>query len=194
MDDDVRALTELNARFLGAYVIGSLDDLDAVLDPEFIYVDGVTGEVADRATYRAGLTGPSPTLTFDQVHVHVTGDTAVVTARCAGATPRPDGLVECLGGTTARVTAGGCRVSRRCRPAGLRRFGDGADLHRVALPRVQRLKGPPATRKIRAGEGKTPSAAGATEPFMSPAADDPVIVDEIVDVASDGDGAFQAAD
>lgn len=81
MDDDVQALTELNARFLGAYVIGSLDALDAVLDPEFIYVDGVTGEVADRASYRAGLTGPSPTLRFDQVHVHVTGDTAVVSGR-----------------------------------------------------------------------------------------------------------------
>jgi ketosteroid isomerase-like protein len=44
-------------------------------------VDGVTGQVTGHDDYRAELTGPSPTLTFDQVHVHVTGDTAVVTGR-----------------------------------------------------------------------------------------------------------------
>jgi hypothetical protein len=81
--DDIRALTEANARFLGAYVVGSLGDLDAVLDPSFIYVDGVTGEVTGHDDYHAELTGPSPTLTFDQVHVHVTGETAAVTGRNA---------------------------------------------------------------------------------------------------------------
>ena len=39
MEDDLRTLTELNARFLGACVVGSLDELDAVLDPSFVYVD-----------------------------------------------------------------------------------------------------------------------------------------------------------
>ena len=81
MDDDVQALTELNRRFIESWQVGSLDELDAILDPEFVYLDGVTGETKDRDGYRAGLTGPNPTLAFDQVHVHVTGDTAVVAGR-----------------------------------------------------------------------------------------------------------------
>lgn len=81
MDDDIATLTALNAKFIGAWQVGSLEDLDAVLDTEFVVLDGITGEVTDRAAYRAGMAGPNPTLAVDQVVVHVTGDTAVVSGR-----------------------------------------------------------------------------------------------------------------
>jgi ketosteroid isomerase-like protein len=81
MDDDVRTLTEINTRFLGAWQVGSREQLGLVLDPDFVYFDGVTGETTDRDGYMARLTGPVASLAFDQTLVHVFGDTAVVTAR-----------------------------------------------------------------------------------------------------------------
>lgn len=79
--DDELELRARNERFIGAFRIGSLEDLDAVLDPSFVVVDGTTGAYADREAYRARLTGPVPGLALDDVAVHVTGDTAVVTGR-----------------------------------------------------------------------------------------------------------------
>lgn len=81
MDDDARTLTELNTRFIDAFRLGSIEMLDSVLDDGFVYLDGATGRIADRAAYRATLTGPTPTLAVDDVRVHVFGDTAVVTGR-----------------------------------------------------------------------------------------------------------------
>lgn len=81
MDDDERTLIELNTRFIDAFRVGSIEMLDSVLDDAFIYLDGATGRTADRATYRATLTGPTPTLAVDDVRVHVFGDTAVATGR-----------------------------------------------------------------------------------------------------------------
>ena len=46
MDDDVRTVTELNARFIEAFRVGSLEMLDEVLDDGFIYLDGATGDTA----------------------------------------------------------------------------------------------------------------------------------------------------
>ena len=78
-DDDV--LIELNRQFLEGSRLGSWPMVDAILAPDFVVFDGVTGEVQDRAAYQAATTGPSPTLTFDQVGVHRSGDVAVVTGR-----------------------------------------------------------------------------------------------------------------
>ena len=60
--------------------------LDEVLDDDFIYLNGATGETADRAGYRTRLTGPNQTLTLDDARVHVLGETAVATGRTT-----PDG-------------------------------------------------------------------------------------------------------
>lgn len=79
--DDERTLTDLNWQFIESWRIGDVEMLDGVLDEDFIYLDGVTGRTADRATYRAGLTGPAETLAVDDVRVHLFGDTAVVTGR-----------------------------------------------------------------------------------------------------------------
>ena len=81
MDDDDRRLTELNFQFIEAWRVGSVELLDEVLDAEFIYLNGATGETADRAAYVARLTGPNPTIRVDDVRVHVFGDTAVATGR-----------------------------------------------------------------------------------------------------------------
>ena len=54
MDDDVRTLTELNARFIEAFGVGSLEMLDEVLDDGFIYLDGATGDTAVVTVARRG--------------------------------------------------------------------------------------------------------------------------------------------
>ncbi len=80
--DHVKALTELNLQFIDAWRKGAWELLDPILSPGFSYLDGVTGEVTDRAEYReAVLAGATPTIGIDQVAVHVDGEVAVVSAR-----------------------------------------------------------------------------------------------------------------
>jgi hypothetical protein len=80
--DDRDALVRLNDRFIGACRTGSWDELRPVLSADFRYVDGVTGEMWEMARYVEDLvTSPNPSLSIDQVVVHVAGDTAGVSAR-----------------------------------------------------------------------------------------------------------------
>jgi Domain of unknown function (DUF4440) len=80
--DDARVLTELNERFIDSFQRGSWELLEPILSPSFSYLDGTTGEVWELDRYATALDGhPSPSLTIDQLVVHVDGDTAVVSAR-----------------------------------------------------------------------------------------------------------------
>jgi len=82
MDDDVKVLTELNLQFIDAWRKGSWDLIEPILAPTFQYLDGTTGEVTDLAEYEESIRAhPVPTISIDQVVVHVAGDTAVVSAR-----------------------------------------------------------------------------------------------------------------
>lgn len=78
--DDTAELTRLNDHFIEACRQGSWEMLSQILSPDFAYLDGNTGEVVEREPYSKAL-GPAPTLTIDQVVVHVDGDTAIVSAR-----------------------------------------------------------------------------------------------------------------
>jgi Domain of unknown function (DUF4440) len=79
---DVEALTELNARFIAAFRDGSWESLEPILSPSFQYLDGATGEQWSHARYVENLQGhPSPSLAFDQLSIHVDGNTAAVSAR-----------------------------------------------------------------------------------------------------------------
>jgi ketosteroid isomerase-like protein len=80
VDDDAR-LIELNRQFIEGFRLGSWSMVDAILSPDFVYLDGVTGEAHDRAAYQASMTGPLPTLAVDEVGLHRSGDVAVVTGR-----------------------------------------------------------------------------------------------------------------
>lgn len=80
--DDISTLTDLNTRFIDAFRLGSWELLEPILSPAFVYLSGGTGEVTDRATYAENLrANPVPGLTFDQLVVHVDGDSAIVSAR-----------------------------------------------------------------------------------------------------------------
>jgi Domain of unknown function (DUF4440) len=80
--DDARALTELNLQFIEAFRQGSWELLEPILSPTFSYLDGATGEVWAHDRYVANLRdNPSPSLTIDQVVIHIDSDTAVVSAR-----------------------------------------------------------------------------------------------------------------
>ena len=80
--DDIKALLELNDQFIDAFRNGSWEQLRPVLSSGFSYLDGATGEVWEHERYVENLrANPSPTLSIDQVVVHVDGDTAVVSAR-----------------------------------------------------------------------------------------------------------------
>lgn len=80
--DDVKVLTELNEQFIEAFRRGSWELLQPVLSPSFSYLDGSTGEAWSQDRYIANLRAhPSPNLEFDQLAIHVDGDTAVVSAR-----------------------------------------------------------------------------------------------------------------
>jgi hypothetical protein len=61
---------------------GSWEQLQPILSPSFSYLDGATGEVWTLERYIESLrANPSPSLTIDQVIVHVDGNTAVVSGR-----------------------------------------------------------------------------------------------------------------
>ena len=80
--EDVEALSNLNVRFIEAFRDGSWEKLQPVLSPSFRYLDGASGEPWSHDTYVENLDGhPSPSLTFDQLAIHVDGGTAVVSAR-----------------------------------------------------------------------------------------------------------------
>jgi hypothetical protein len=80
--DESKALADLNARFVEAFRRGSRELLEPILSPSFVYLDGATGERWTQERYEDNLRGnPSPSLTFDQLSVHVEDDTAVVSAR-----------------------------------------------------------------------------------------------------------------
>jgi hypothetical protein len=80
--DDITVLTELNSQFIDAFRQGSWELLEPILSPRFAYLDGATGEVWEHERYIENLgSNPSPSLSIDQLAVHVDGDTAVVSAR-----------------------------------------------------------------------------------------------------------------
>ncbi len=79
--DDTQRLLELNEQFIGGFRAGLREQVEPLLAPDFVYLDGVTAERRDRAGYLGTMTGPSPTLAVDQVVVHVSGDVAVVAGR-----------------------------------------------------------------------------------------------------------------
>ena len=83
--DDVVVLTELNDRFIEAFRHGSWAMLEPILAPTFAYLNGRTGAVQQLPDYIGDLEGhPLPSLTIDEVAVHVDGDTAFVSARTTG--------------------------------------------------------------------------------------------------------------
>jgi hypothetical protein len=87
--DDVNALILLNERFIAACRVGSWEDLEPILAAAFAYVDGTTGERWDMDRYITELRAkPNPGLTIDDVVIHVAGNTAGVSARCANGTGR----------------------------------------------------------------------------------------------------------
>jgi hypothetical protein len=77
----MKALTELNLRFIEAFRRGSWELLEPILSPSFSYLDGAAGEVWDQERYIEDVRRSLPTLRIDQVVVHVDGDVAVVSAR-----------------------------------------------------------------------------------------------------------------
>jgi ketosteroid isomerase-like protein len=83
---DVEELERLNEQFIDAFRIGSWERLRPVLADDFAYLDGDTGERWSEEQYIADLDGHAiPDIAFDQVQIHVAGDTAVVSARTARA-------------------------------------------------------------------------------------------------------------
>jgi hypothetical protein len=80
--DDITVLTELNDQFIDAFRQGSWELLEPILSPRFSYLDGATGEVWKHERYIENLrNNPSPSLSIDQLVVHIDGDAAVVSAR-----------------------------------------------------------------------------------------------------------------
>ena len=80
--DDTHALTSLNLQFIEAFRQGSWELLAPILSPSFAYLDGATGELWAHERYVDNLrSNASPSLSIDQVAVHVDGKTAVVSAR-----------------------------------------------------------------------------------------------------------------
>jgi len=84
--DDIAALTARNEHFIDACREGSWERLRVILDSEFRYLDGRTGETWDEDRYVADLRdNPAPSLVIDEVVIHVAGDTATVSARTRSA-------------------------------------------------------------------------------------------------------------
>jgi ketosteroid isomerase-like protein len=79
---DVEELERLNDQFIDAFRIGSWDRLRPILADDFAYLDGDTGERWTQEQYIADLDGQAiPDIAFDELQIHVAGDTAVVSAR-----------------------------------------------------------------------------------------------------------------
>lgn len=87
---DVDELERLNDQFIDAFRIGSWERLRPILADDFSYLDGDTGERWSQEQYIADLDGQAiPDIAFDQLQIHVAGDTAVVSARTMRTTGRP---------------------------------------------------------------------------------------------------------
>lgn len=86
-EDDLTQLRDLNDRFIEACRKGSWEDLKPVLSDRFVYLDGGTGARWEMSRYIDDLReNPLPSLTIDQVDIHVVGDTAGVSARTTAGT------------------------------------------------------------------------------------------------------------
>ncbi len=80
--DDIAVLSAHNEHFIDACRQGSWEQLRPILGSDFRYLDGRTGECWDQIRYAADLRHhPAPSLTIDEVVIHVAGNTAVVSAR-----------------------------------------------------------------------------------------------------------------
>jgi hypothetical protein len=80
--DDVATLTELNRQVVEAFQRGSAEELRELFSPSFTYLDGATGEVWCANRFLQDVVDhPSPTVRFDQLVIHVDGNTAAVSAR-----------------------------------------------------------------------------------------------------------------
>ena len=80
--DDTKLLTDLNEQFIDAWRKGQWELLRPILSDNFVYLDGATGEVVQLPDYEQSLRNhPAPSITIDQVAIHVDGDVAVVSAR-----------------------------------------------------------------------------------------------------------------
>src|SRR6266568_7710534 len=72
--DDRAELRVLNEEFVAACRAGSWERLRVIVDEEFRYLEGRTGQRWDEARYVADLRAhPSPSLRFDEVDIHVAG-------------------------------------------------------------------------------------------------------------------------
>jgi len=109
VDHDWARLRALNERFIAACRAGSWQRLGVILDEDFRYLDGRTGQTWDRARYVADVqANPSPSLRSGEPVIHVAGQTATVLARtrrddrpgrasrCLGTYARPDGRWLCV--------------------------------------------------------------------------------------------------
>jgi hypothetical protein len=84
--DDAKQLTELNEQFIDAWRKGQWELLQPILSDNFVYLDGATGEVVQLPEYEQSLLNhPAPSITIDQVAIHVDGAVAVVSARTSRA-------------------------------------------------------------------------------------------------------------
>jgi ketosteroid isomerase-like protein len=80
--DDIAVLTACNEHFIDACRLGSWEKLREILGDDFRYLDGRTGETWDQVRYAADLRrNGAPSLTIDEVVIHVAGNTATVSAR-----------------------------------------------------------------------------------------------------------------
>lgn len=79
---DTEVLTQLNDQFIEAWVKGDWALLEPILSSSFVELNGTSGEITGLQEYAESLKeNPIPALVIDQVHVHVDGGSAVVSAR-----------------------------------------------------------------------------------------------------------------
>jgi hypothetical protein len=90
--DDIAVLKELNEQFIEACRKGDWGMLQPILSPSFVELHGGTGAITELDAYAEDLKANSiPALEIDQVHVHVDGNTAVVSARTDWGAPDNQG-------------------------------------------------------------------------------------------------------
>ncbi len=93
--DDHEQLRALNDQFIDAWRHASWPELQRVLAADFCYIDGTSGEMWSETRYRQDLeASAAPSLSIDQVVVHVAGDTAAVSARTHNGARRPNRYLD----------------------------------------------------------------------------------------------------